>query len=167
MHAGAADVSNGVEAAAVGIGALGAVAGDIGVDKAGVIPVQGLPVEAEALHVGLAQMADENVRRLQQLPEYGQTLGPAGVERQLLLVAVDEVIQREVAVLDAHGVLAEVTGLVVADESLDADDIGAVLSQYLGAGGAGNEAGHVDNFHALEKFEFRHTHIAPFLSYHT
>lgn len=118
--------------------------------------MEGFPVQAEALHVRLTQVADEDVGGLEQLLQDGNTLRPAGVERKLLLVAVDKVVQRQVAVLYSHGVLAEVAGLVVTNEGLDTDNVSAVLGQYLGTGGAGNEAGHVYDFHSLEKFEFCH-----------
>ena len=123
-----------------------AVAGDAAQHDARVARGQGLVAEAEARHHARTKAFDDHVGGFDQAQEQRAPFGVLEVQAQAALVAVDDLVEpARVAAHRAHG-----ARVVAGAGVFDLDDVGAVIGEVLGGQGAGEEAGEIEDAHALE-----------------
>jgi hypothetical protein len=117
-------------------------------DQARVEALQRLPAEAEAVHGPGAEVLDDHVGLAQEIVEQRAAARVLQVEREALLVRVEE---EEAPAVDA-GPVAQREAVGLAGERLDLDDLGAQPREELRAGRAGLVLAEVDDADAVEGF---------------
>src|SRR3989441_4204379 len=151
-HRAARRLRDHVEALVLAVGTVGAEALHGEIDQARIQGREGLVAEAHPLHPAGRLVLGHDVGPLDHVEEHGLALRVLEVERDALLVGVE---QEEVARVDAGFLGATVPpGLPLAG-LLDLDDLGAEPREHLGARRAGLELGEVQDADAVQRCAHR------------